>query len=190
MERNKVLIVMDDIIQEKRVRSSPFVSELFVLGRHLDISVVVLSQEIGGRGGLPLVVRNNAEVIQLFHTFNSYDKELVGQQFASLIDKKSGQDYIHNITRDKYTSAVIDNSNPQARGYDEYIYRYKVGDKIPKFSIGKKHTKKKNKERFLSEVMGLKPNPNHFNFKLTGREIESVNDKRSKPLNEGYRITL
>ena len=81
---NPILICFDDIIQDAKIRRSPLLNELFTLGRHLHISTIILSQTISGQtASLPPVVRYNAEIIQCFHTFNEYDLELLGSQFAS-----------------------------------------------------------------------------------------------------------
>ena len=60
-----VLLVLDDVVNENTIRFSPHLNQLAVSGRHLFISVVVLSQCVCGSASVPPIIRNNADYVMI-----------------------------------------------------------------------------------------------------------------------------
>lgn len=64
MDRCKdVLIILDDCCNDQAVRSARSLGYLATCGRHIRISVVILSQVVAGSGSVPPVVRTQADTI-------------------------------------------------------------------------------------------------------------------------------
>lgn len=58
-----VLIILDDCCNDQAVRSASSLGYLATCGRHIRISVVILSQVVAGSGSVPPVVRTQADTI-------------------------------------------------------------------------------------------------------------------------------
>lgn len=58
-----VLIILDDCCNDQAVRSARSLGYLATCGRHIRISVVILSQVVAGSGSVPPVVRTQADTI-------------------------------------------------------------------------------------------------------------------------------
>jgi hypothetical protein len=64
LERCKdVLIILDDCCNDQAVRSANSLGYLATCGRHIRISVIILSQVVAGSGSVPPVVRTQADTI-------------------------------------------------------------------------------------------------------------------------------
>lgn len=172
------LIILDDIISDPKVRSSSVLNSLYTLGRHVGISVITLTQEIGGKYGVPRVLRSNCDCVIGFYAHSEIDRKMICQQYASVSDggSKEGAIYFKSIASEPYTSAVFDLQNTQARTYEEYIYKYKVPKKQPKFMIGDDRELPKDKIKPLNSkkdvtVVG---DQERFLFNYGGRQAPDV----------------
>ena len=152
------LIILDDIIGDPKVRGSQVLNNLYTLGRHVHLSVITLTQEIGGKYGVPRVLRTNCDCVIGFYAHSEVDRKMICQQYASVSDKGSseGAAYYKYVASEPFTSAVFDLQNIQARKYNEYIYRYKVPEKQPNFIIGDKEKKLKDKNKKIDNIITSK----------------------------------
>ncbi len=130
-----MLLLFDDVIGDNLVRTDKVFSEIFIHGRHSNICVIVLSQEVGGRYGINKVCRTNCDLVISFFPSSEYDRELIAQQFLSTENKKLGLALINHITLEPFTSITIFNRKSD-RDYRQYVYRYKGAEKVPHFEIG------------------------------------------------------
>lgn len=169
------LILLDDIISDPKVRHSPVLNSLYTLGRHTHISVVTLTQEIGGKFGVPRVLRSNADCVIGFYAHSEVDRKMICQQYASVTDggSKEGGIYYKTIASEPYTSAVFDLTNVEARRYEDYIYKYRVPEKQPKFMIGQDKLKTGKKASKVSKLSNVKPvvdDVENYVFDIGGRQ--------------------
>jgi len=176
--KSKPLIILDDIISDPQVRKSPVLNSLYTLGRHIECSVITLTQEIGGKYGVPRVLRSNCDCIVGFFAHSEIDRKMICQQYASVTEggSREGSLYFKKIASSPYTSAVFDLQNIQARKYEDYIYYYKVPNTKPKFLIGKKSGLKSIKEtkKSILPVHNFAANTESYMFHLGGRQIPEV----------------
>ena len=148
---NPVLIILDDVIADKAVRSSITLKALATQGRHSDISVICLSQTISARSGFPAVIRQNVDIFICFTLHDVFNRETASECYASIISKKEGMLLINSITQEKkYQVAVFDISKTHVKHYEDYVYKYTAPETTPTFKIGisearKTVTQKKNK---------------------------------------------
>ena len=56
-EPENILCILDDCVSESSIRHSPSLNTLPVAGRHMNISVVILSQVVSGSGSVPPISR-------------------------------------------------------------------------------------------------------------------------------------
>lgn len=130
----KVLMLFDDIIGDPRVRSSKILNDFFIMGRHLHFGVMIITQEMGGKGGLPKVVRTNLDCAIAFFLNSEYDRKLFIEQYLSTKNKQIGEKLFDKICHQKYQCVVILNyiTDPEP---ENYIRKYIANPKPPKFKM-------------------------------------------------------
>lgn len=132
---NYTLLIFDDVIGDDKVRSSSTFKNLFTLGRHYNFAIFVLSQEMGGRGGLPKPVRANLDLAISFFLNAENDRELFVEQYLSTKNKKVGRGIFSEITSTTFNTIVINNYITSQEPTD-YIRQY-MAPKEVKFKIKK-----------------------------------------------------
>ena len=149
----KIIVVFDDVISNNKIRNSPILNDLYVSGRHLRITPILLSQSIGGKSGIPIVIRDNSDMVFSFYPSTIYDKKLIYERYLSMKDLKEAYQLIEDLTHERFSvMAIMNNKICQSRNYTDYVYSYKA-DKIKEFKIGSneevsaKTTKKVTKRR-------------------------------------------
>lgn len=135
----KIVIILDDVISDPKVRSSTILKRLFTEGRHIMISPIALSQEIGGLDSFRPVLRTNTDLILSFAAGNEKDREMISSRYLSKINKKIGSQVLQNITDEMYSScAIFYNNYANSHSYQDYVYKYRAPHTIPPFFIGRK----------------------------------------------------
>jgi hypothetical protein len=102
---------------------------------HINIASIVLSQEFGGKYGLPKVARANEDLVISFFPNAEYDRELIIDQYLSTESKKLGEAILRKVCMEEYTAIVVANFKTDINP-EEYIYKYKAKLKVPHFEIG------------------------------------------------------
>lgn len=133
----RIIIIFDDVIGDPRIRNSKIFNNLFILGRHINLSVIVLSQEVGGRAGLPKVVRANLDIAIAFNLNSEYDRKLFVSQYLTTKSTKIGFEIINDICLVNYQVIVILNflTSPEP---EKYVRKYIASINIRKFKVGQK----------------------------------------------------
>lgn len=132
-----ILIVFDDVIGDPRVRNSKIFNDLHILGRHVNFASIVLSQEFGGKSGLPKVARANEDLVISFFPNAEYDRKLIIEQYLSTKTKKLGEAILRNVCKEEYQAIVVANFMTEIDP-EKYIFKFKARPKVPKFEIGGK----------------------------------------------------
>ena len=124
-----VLVILDDCCNYNSVRYSPSLSYLSTCGRHLKISIVILSQVVHGSGSVPPVVRTQADtIIMVAQPRSVKERELVAEQYLTAENKQgakqAGLNLLETVTATPFRGMVIETQNNAARAYDEYCFGY------------------------------------------------------------------
>lgn len=135
---NKVLVVLDDVIQDPKVRKSEILNWYFTAGRHLHISIICISQTISARNGFPSVILTNSDIGISFMLHNQYCRESFCERYMSIENKKKGIILFNSIVCEKpYQAVVCDLSISNLKSYKDYVFKIIADPKIPKYIIGK-----------------------------------------------------
>ena len=104
---------------------------LFVQGRHVHISVIVISQSWSGHSGIHPTIRKNSDLIIHFYIRSIDDRKNIANQFINVDnDVKKGMNIINNITHEQYTSCCIMCNKTDARTLTDYVYKVFLTSKL------------------------------------------------------------
>lgn len=95
---DKVLIILDDVVDDQKMMKSKNLRSLFIKPRQLNISVFLLSQYLNL---IPKFMRNNAQNIFFFRGNRSDHEQLCEQFCPSSFHKKDFLKLIHQATEDR-----------------------------------------------------------------------------------------
>lgn len=128
-EPEPILIVLDDCVSENIVRHSPSLNTLAVSGRHIKISVVILSQVVSGSGSVPPIIRTQADTIFVVANPRSeVERKLLAEQYLTAENtyggKQKGLQVLGAATSEQYRALVITTTDSSARRYVEYLFLY------------------------------------------------------------------
>ena len=153
---NKTLIIFDDFVHDKAIRYSKLFTTLPVLGRHLDVSVICLTQGYTsvGSGGLNKATRENADLVMTFMPRNTRNVESLAEWYLTK-EKVEGMWLIATACQEKHRALAIDLSNPNEQEYEDYCYTYKAPPTIPKFECGKVQWRLYHEERKRAKKAAL-----------------------------------
>lgn len=134
-----VLIVLDDCINDPKIRSSRTLNDLYTLGRHFNVSIISLVQAL--TNAMNPKARNNSDVMMFWRSINYKEREKVIENYLTPVKGKQsrmvGENYMEAIFDEPYVAmvvAVYKASN--SKSLEDYVYRYKAPCKIPKYQIG------------------------------------------------------
>jgi hypothetical protein len=128
-----VIIIFDDVITDKKIRTSQIYQMFAVQGRHACICTITLAQSISGKFGIPKVVRDNTDVIVSFFLEAEYDRDLFTSQYLSVHNKKEGDLILRKITTDKEHQVLIVNNIKPTDQYDKKVFTYIANPKLKPF---------------------------------------------------------
>jgi len=130
-----ILIIFDDVIGgtgKKNVRNADAITQIFANGRHDNISIIFIIQDITF---LNTKNRGNCDLFVSFYEKSNRAKEFVIDSYMSgLIDeddlgKVSEKTFLKKIMRNtcqNYQCIVIDYLNQNSNNFKEIIYKYKA----------------------------------------------------------------
>jgi len=128
-EPDPILIILDDCVSENIVRHSPSLNTLAVSGRHIKISVVILSQVVSGSGSVPPIIRTQADtVFVVANPRSEVERKLLAEQYLTAENtfggKQKGLSVLGAATSEQYRALVITTTDSSARRYVDYLYLY------------------------------------------------------------------
>lgn len=139
-----VLIVLDDVIGDKGVRSSKVFDDLFILGRHLNLAVLVISQYYSSKGGISVTARKNLDYIVSFYLDTQTDKQHLVDDFISKQSRRDGLALYNRLTTEKPFQCIIICNNVLSTKYEDYVFPYVASLEVKPFVIDGKKRKKQN----------------------------------------------
>ena len=145
---NKTLLIFDDFVHEKAIRYSKLFTELPVLGRHYELSVICLTQGYSqvASGGLNKATRQNADLVMSFLPRSLTDVENVANWYLTK-DKIDNMWFIKTVCQEEHQLLAIDLTSPHETEFPNYCYSYKAPPKVPKYELGKIQWKLEKEER-------------------------------------------
>lgn len=135
---NKTLLIFDDFVHEKAIRYSKIFTELPVLGRHYELSVICLTQGYSqvASGGLNKATRQNADMVMTFLPRSLTDVENVASWYLTK-DKVENMWFIKSVCQEEHQLLAIDLTSPHETEFPNYCYSYKASADVPKYKLGK-----------------------------------------------------
>ncbi len=135
----RILIILDDVIGQEGIGNDRHISNLFILGRHLFMSVFYLTQYLNV---LKPKIRRNADCLIIFKDPNRENRKIICNTFMSLCndDDEMITDYVDGIFREPYKCAIVCVYKSQfADSLQEYVYQFKApAEDPPPYKIGSK----------------------------------------------------
>lgn len=171
---NRTLIIFDDFVHEKQVRYSKIFTELPVLGRHYELSVICLSQGYSavGSSGLNPATRQNSDFTITFLPRNSADIERIAQWYCAK-PKLDSMWFIQSVCREKHRCLGIDLTQPHLTEFSDYCYKYVAPEAVPAYELGKVQWKLYHEERKRMKKAAMAADvENDRNFFLNANEME------------------
>lgn len=103
-DRKKQLIILDDILHDKEFKNSKVFKKIATGGRHLDITVIFLTQYLKAVGP---IIRNNTRLFIAFETDSYKEREKIIDDFLSFDTKGEGDDIYKKITQVPYQAMFV-----------------------------------------------------------------------------------
>jgi len=143
-EPPKLCFIFDDIVDDSSLFYNNTLAKLFILGRHLNIMVVFLTQYLKC---LPPRVRSNSDILISFRQPDKFVKKYLMDAFMSL-DQDSDSKvkrYFDSCFDEEYKAMIICVYKIQkAKKLNEYILTYKAPKEVRKFRLGQAEFWNKN----------------------------------------------
>lgn len=116
------LIIVDDFADDRAVCKNPRLIEIFIKGRHYNISCMLGSQKYRA---IDRTIRLNASDIIMFQPDNESELKQLAEENAKGVTKKRFAEYVEACTAQPYNFIHIQPSKPLAqrykRNFSEYI---------------------------------------------------------------------
>jgi len=192
---NRTLLIFDDFVHDKRIRYSEIFTKLPVLGRHLEISCIFLTQGYSqvASGGLNKATRENADMVITFLPRNINNTERMSEWYMTK-EKAENMWFIKSACTEKFRALAIDLSDPSASEFQDYCYTYLGPKELPKFELGKVQWRLYHEERKRQKKAALASSiENERAYFLTVNEMDKrqrLNQATGLPKNRGGRPTL
>lgn len=108
-KKNRLLLILDDVLASTDTRNKEFVGLISIL-RHLNISIVVVSQKIRA---IDPIIRSNADVVVLHKQAGQANLNTIYEEVLTAdIKRRDFYDYFNEAT-DDYQAIVVDNTSTQ-----------------------------------------------------------------------------
>jgi hypothetical protein len=137
---NPVVVILDDIVSDKRVQKSDILDKYYTLGRHANISVILLSQNAAASGSVSLQCRSNCDYIMATKMNQLDDYERMSRYYFGIEGWKKGIERVNQLTQKPFHFAVSDiqdNARTCLADCTYYITAPELEKQDMKFKIGK-----------------------------------------------------
>lgn len=138
-KREKVLVILDDVIASPSYQSSKIINELAFGARHVGITLWVLSQNFTS---IKPAIRNNIRILCAFWLDSEIERKKVIYQFLSTKNHNIGDLLYKKITGTKYQAIIISNYKSGAP-LEEKVKKF-IGDPKVKVVMTKEEKVPKN----------------------------------------------
>ena len=132
--RHHTLIIIDDVVGSLNENQKRTINKLFIMGRHLRISLIYCVQSI--KNEFTPTMRQNCDIIFIFNQNNYFNKESLVLEYLNVDDNK--KDMIKFL--DKYAkghqSLVVLNTE-KSNDISDYVFFYTANYPIKDFKLSK-----------------------------------------------------
>jgi hypothetical protein len=122
-KREKVLIILDDVLHDKEFKNSKVFKKVSTGGRHLDITIIFLTQYLKAVGP---IIRNNTRLFIAFETDSYKEREKIIDDFLSFDTKAEGDAIYKEITKTPYQCMLVCVYKKDKQGK---VYKYIAKDR-------------------------------------------------------------
>ncbi len=143
-DREQCLLVLDDVLSSKDAENSRFIKRLYTLGRHYDISVILISQT--SNVALTPAIKQNSDYI-LYSRLNRYQLAALHESVTNM-DKRDFIAY-SEANNKGYVFLVVDNTS-QSNNPADFLLKVKVTSKEAE-QISKEETESEDASSSESE---------------------------------------
>lgn len=121
---DRILVVMDDCISDSKIwRKSKDLAEIFYNGRHYNITLIIVSQDIVA---IPPSFRSNIDIVMLFNTSIQEELKKLYQHYAGEFSNlQEFKDTLNTVCQD-YGTLVILKRGFKSLNLSDKIFRYKA----------------------------------------------------------------
>ena len=119
-QREQILLVLDDVLSDREAEKSRFIKRLYTLGRHYDISIILISQT--SNVALTPAIKQNSDWL-LYSRQNRYMLESIWSTVCN-IDKRTFIAWSEENNKN-YTFLAVDNTS-QSNDPAEFLLKVKV----------------------------------------------------------------
>jgi len=119
-KREQVLLVLDDVLSDKDAEKSRYVRKLFILSRHYDIHIILISQT--SNVALSPQIKANSDYI-VYSRLNRYQLGTLWESLTN-IDKRAFIDWSETHNKN-YTFLIVDNTS-QSNNPADFLLQVRV----------------------------------------------------------------
>lgn len=137
-----VLVLMDDIVSDPAVQRSGILNEVFILGRHRHMSIMILSQNACASGSIGLQARSNVDYVMCSWFNNRDDFDRMATMYFGMEGKHAGIATVQRLTQEPFTFAVANLHKQGRKRLSDFVRTIKAPDPDapggdPPFKLGK-----------------------------------------------------
>lgn len=162
------LILLDDIVGDQQIRTCSLFQNIFTLGRHYRLSLIILSQNANRRGALNRECTGNADYALTSSMLLKDDYQVLAEQYWGTEGGRRGAQFIAENTSEDYVFLFTDNTNKtkNRKLLTDHTFSYKSPspEDTKRFFIGKEAWRL---ERLMEKEKNKKTGP----LKLTDPAI-------------------
>jgi hypothetical protein len=159
-----VLVILDDLIADPKLRLDPTIAEMFTTGRHYGCCTMMTTQYVKG---IAPRLRGNTDFLFIFRVVSDPQRKAIWEDFGGNVDRKVFEVLMDECTWDNgclVIDMVTGESEPLKR-----LFKFRFPFPLEKFKMGTKlqwEESKKRKEKRIYEA--LRDNRN-ARFEALGR---------------------
>jgi len=123
------LIILDDVVNENRIRHSTNLNKLAVSGRHIFISCIILSQSVTGSASVPPIIRRNSDYILVVgYPRSIHERKMLAEEYLTISNEGDASAkslrILKDVTQKSYRAFVISVINSTATEYNQFLFQY------------------------------------------------------------------
>ena len=121
-------IILDDVVHDNTIRHCEPLNFCFIAGRHMNINIIVFSQNVCGSGSVPPPIREQAEVLFIVQQPRSMKaRKLLEEEYLTVSDnipKMAGRNLMSDVLLMPHRAFVITKTDGTARSLKDYCFTY------------------------------------------------------------------
>lgn len=128
----RLVIILDDLMYKKAMTRSEIFGELFMNGRHWNISIILSTQYLML---LDIACRANVDYLLVLREMIPKNRQKLYDNFFGIFPKKQDFYNVLDACTKNYEALVLDNTNPNIQ-IEKCIFWYRAQYDLPPFTFG------------------------------------------------------